>query len=347
MKSMPARGTTVKRFAATALFVIAALLSAAAPARSDDKAAEFAAALDRARTLEDLRSDGGLPFVLRARIRTENDSGPIEGTYSLTWFAANRWHEELRLGSFKRVRDGVDGGYRQVRSLDFQPQAIFDVDRLLAGVPHVKFTPKETAGNSHERKVNGVDMSCIEIRARDSAGREFCFDPASGQLLHTEARSYKGDEIEASDFGGVATLGAKKFPTQMKLERPREIPVSVDVEELGAASGDANSLPVANAARSEFWGTCDDPTPAVLTHHVAPIYPHDMNGSPENGKATVYARIEIDGTTSHLRALSAASVPLAQAALNAVAQWKWTPELCGKTPVTFETVVSVFYQSRL
>jgi hypothetical protein len=347
MQSIPARGTTVARFAVAALFMIVALLGAAAPARSDDKTAEFAAVLDRARTLEDLRGEGGVPFVLRARIQTENDSGPMEGTYSLKWFAANRWHEELRLGSFKRVRDGVGGGYRQIRSLDFQPQAIFDVDRLLSGVPRVKVTPKESAGNAHERKVNGVDMSCIEIRARDSAGRDFCFDPASGLLVRTEVKSPRGDEIEVCEFGGVTALGAKKFPAQMKLERPFEKPVTVDIEELGTASGDANSLPIIDAARSEFWGTCSDPTPAVLTHHVSPIYPHDMNGSPENGKATVYTRVETDGTTSHVRALSAASVPLAQAALDAVAQWKWTPELCGETPVAFETVVSVFYRSRL
>ncbi|MGA8767012.1 MAG: energy transducer TonB [Candidatus Acidiferrales bacterium] len=338
----------MRRAARIALIGLAAsLFFECTAAHGDDKAAEAVALLDRARTLEDLRGEGALPFVLRARIRTENDSGPLEGTYSLTWFAANRWHEELRLGSFKRARDGVDGGYRQVRSLDFQPQSIFDVDRLLGGVLRVKLTPKETAGNAHTRKVNGVEMSCIEIRAKDSAERGFCFDPAGGLLLHTEVRSYRGDEIEVSDFGGVATLGTKKFPTQMKLERPREKPVNVDVEELGPAPGDASSLPAADPARSEFWGTCNDAVPAVLTHHVAPIYPHDMNGIPENGKATVYMRVETDGTTSHLRALSAPSVPLAQAALNAVTQWKWTPELCGNTPVKVESIISVFYASRL
>jgi hypothetical protein len=32
----------------------------------------------------------------------------------LIWVSENRWHEELTVNGFKRIRDGAEGGYRQV-----------------------------------------------------------------------------------------------------------------------------------------------------------------------------------------------------------------------------------------
>jgi outer membrane biosynthesis protein TonB len=57
----------------------------------------------------------------------------------------------------------------------------------------------------------------------------------------------------------------------------------------------------------------------------------------------LYARVESDGRVSHLRALSAPSVALAQASLDAVAHWKYTPQMCGSTPVTSETTIRIVF----
>jgi TonB family protein len=322
------------------LALLILFLTFARSARADGKPADASALFDRMRTMEDLRGEGSSPFSLRVRIHTANDKSAVDGAYGLTWFSENRWHEELRLGSFSRVRDGVDGGYRQIRSQDFQPQVIFDIDELLNVAGLTRLGTDETAGKPRTRKIDGAELWCVETHVKGYKQKELCFDPATGLLL--QAKLEFGGDHEL-DYTGAVTLGAKRIPAQMKSRRRGELSVDISVEGLDAPSGGANSLPVPDPARSEFWGRCNDPIPGTLAHQTQPIYPEKSKSAHDQGMVKLYARIDSDGSVSHLRALSAPSVALAQASLDAVAQWKYTPTLCGNTPAAIESIITVEY----
>lgn len=324
--------------ASAALAIV--LLAAVTPARGDDKRAESAAILERARQLEDLRSDGGGPFVLSAQIQATREKVHAPGIYRLTWLAPDRWHEELQLGDFKRVRDGVDGGYRQIRSSDFQPQVIFDLDQLLDVAAVTRPEPKEAVGKTHQEKIGGVELSCVDIQFEHYRRRELCFDPATGALVRATLELGGTHEF---DYAGALSLGTKQFPSELRSQRKGDFSLDVSVQALTPPPGDAASLPVPDPARSEFWGTCKDAISPELKQRVDPIYPQQSKAGHEQGTVFLYARIESDGAISHLKALSGPSAGLAQAALDAVAQWKYTPEMCGNTPETTETIIEVIF----
>jgi TonB family protein len=105
-------------------------------------------------------------------------------------------------------------------------------------------------------------------------------------------------------------------------------------------------LITAKKPRSEFWARCTDGTPAEVTHHEPPHYPDNSKMHREEGRVATYLRIETDGTVSHLHVLSAPSPDLAQAAIDALAQFRFTPATCAGMPIRTEGVSGAVFQMR-
>ena len=79
---------------------------------------------------------------------------------------------------------------------------------------------------------------------------------------------------------------------------------------------------------------------ALLTHRVDPIYPNFAKQTHREGTVELRATISIDGTVRDLQVLSGDPV-LAQAALSAVAQWRFRPTLLNGGAVEVITFVTV------
>lgn len=319
------------------LFVLAA--GAGAAARGDDKAVDGAALLERVRTLEDLRAAGNTPFVLHAQIRATKDNKQALGTYSLTWVAPIRWHEELRVADFSRVRDGVGGGYLQVRSSDSEPEVIFEMDKMLNVAALTRLRSGESIGKTRSRKIDGADLECVQVRSNSGESRDICVDPATGLLVRT------ANDVNAKqgfDYSGVIVLGSRQFPAYLRSLNAGGFAIEVHVTSLKPFSGDATSLPAPNLAQAEMWGACDDVFPVEeIVQRVSPIYPQRSKQNGEEGTVMIYARIGADGGVSHLAVLTTPSQLLAEASLNAVSQWKYKPLSCGGRPQQSETIISI------
>lgn len=334
MISVRIRRRSANRWAAATLAIAAiALLVVVPSARGDDKRAESAAILERIRMLEDLRAAGGTPFVLEAQILATKGKSQTRGTYSLTWISANRWHEEVRLPDFARIRDGVDGGYRQTRTLDFQPEAIFEIDKMLDIAARTRLSQRESVTKAKTRRVGSLDLSCVEIRFESISSRELCVDPAEGVLVQAV------EHDEKIDYSGAISVGTMQFPAHIRLSDDSDFALEVDVDNLHAFSGDANSLPSPQLS-AEFWGTCEDEKPVEASQQVYPRFPlGPASSNPRSGVVLLYARVEPNGKLSRLRVLSQPTPDYGRAAMDAVSKWKFKPATCGGTAVPFEFMV--------
>jgi hypothetical protein len=316
------------------------------PARADGQAVESLSMIARARQLEDLRADGAMPFVLLAQIKATKGKQESHGTYSLTWVNANRWHEELLLDGFSRIRDGVDGGYRQVRNSNSSPVVIFRVDETLDIAKAMQLSPEAEARNARRRKIGSGALSCVELRHEEFVeNKELCFDPTSGLLVHSEHNCLGLETVCILDYADSVELGDRRFPSQIRSRSPDEISIEITVASLKAFSGSVASLPVADPARSEFWRACRDEIPAKAVN-VPPLVFFDKTKrghEPQTGVLLVDTRIEPDGTVSRVTPLVAGLVQFENAATGEASSWKFKPAMCSGAPVRVETLISVTY----
>jgi len=88
--------------------------------------------------------------------------------------------------------------------------------------------------------------------------------------------------------------------------------------------------------------TCRNGTPARAVHRVYPDYPTLAKVGHIQGEVRMSAIIGEDGKPRELHVISGHPV-LAQAAVDAVKQWTYTPETCPSGPVAVETMIKVSF----
>ena len=88
-----------------------------------------------------------------------------------------------------------------------------------------------------------------------------------------------------------------------------------------------------------------DISPALLVHRVDPAYPALLKMVRVEGIVRLHAIIGTDGTIQELELVSGHPI-LAQAALEAVRQWRYRPTLLNGQPVEVETHITVVFELR-
>jgi TonB family protein len=308
---------------------------------ASDKDADFAALLANAQKLENLRSEPAAPFLLRASLAASLALGKTSGQYVLGWADPKQWREVLVLSDFRRVREGAADGYHQVRSQDFQPEVIFGINAAIDVDLLLRLTATEKLTKGPKNTLNGVQLTCASVREFDYLNRKLCFDPVSGLLVHAEITSrVSGDHVvEYSDF---RDFGAHKFPFKLKVSFRDGYSLDISVTQLDRLDASQN-LTLASDPKTEFWSGCRDGTAPEVAHQTPPIYPQVSKDNHEQGDVVVFARIETDGSLSHLTPLRSAYPALQQATLDALRTWTYTPRKCGDVAVRDEILVKVIY----
>jgi TonB family protein len=333
---------------AFALLVVTLLVwqsrSIAAFTPAEKSIPESEAILKRASDMERLRTDATEAFEMRAAIKLYVGKRTVDGEYMLDWSGPDHWQETLTLAKFQRVRTGVAGGYWQTRSMDYQPQEVFDVDRLFDVPAILRLAPGEVARKTQKRKINKLDMSCVEVYLNGYLTRELCFDPGSGLLLHAEMAPL-GTPFEAPyivDYSGKVDFAGRTVPSVARFTRTDQNAVEIAITQLSAAS--TRNAPAQGAApKAEFWASCEDAPPATISHYVTPRYPDGAASLHIVGVVSFYATIEPDGSVSHLTTLDTPSKMLEESARDAVQKWKYTAPLCGSTPARTESLIEVAF----
>jgi TonB family protein len=283
---------------------------------------------------------------LRATVTMEMGKKQTAGEYGLNWWSPERWQESVKFGDFGRGREGVQGGYWQSRVTDYQPEAIFAMDRVLDPAALLRLGPDEVVLKTSTDKNHGNPLACVDVGKNDKPkypNRKLCFDEASGKLVRAELHGpvlLAGvGTVEYSDF---VALGEKQFPTKIKLTRKDGASMDIAISKFAALTGQPPA--VTKNDKSEFWGWCEDMAfPALDKQTAIPVYPEQSKANHEQGEVKMYARIAVDGSLGHLTVLESPSQLLSQSAVNAVSQWKYKPATCGDKAVETEIVVEVIF----
>ena len=305
------------------------------------------ALMSRARTQQDIWAEGTPPMLMRAEIQMSDAKGVVaQGQYVFRWASPSQWKEEIRFANYERLRVRDEKGYWQKSTLNYQPEMIFQLDRLLRFKDVINIGPKETLGEAKSRDKNGVRQSCAEIKWAIGIDRLMCFDEASGDLVSVEypkSEYLNAPDISRIEYTAFNSIGEKRVPFETRAFKDRKTIASVKILELAKTTEDAPAefnVP----ADSEFWPQCKDMQRPELVNRVSPRYPAGARTHGEEGRVGFYAVIEANGTLSHLTIIQRASPELETAAAEAIRQWRYKPAACGSVPIRVETAVSTDFR---
>lgn len=152
--------------------------------------------------------------------------------------------------------------------------------------------------------------------------------------------------------------------TQLGLQVPRTIPIGIYRSPIAENTGPAGSLtgidlgagagipggdifrsappqPVQPRPKGPF-AVSQGVAAGMVLHKVMPVYPAIARAARMEGTVILHAVISKDGVIENLR-VEAGPTMLQQAALDAVAQWRYRPFLLNGSPVEVETTINVVF----
>lgn len=311
--------------------------------KNSDPGAE--AALARALQTENVWIDGALPMHLRGEIGIANGKGGMaQGTYTFDFVSPNKNREEIHFANYERVRVRGENGYWQVSSLNYQPEVVFQLDTLLGLRTMLTIGSKQVLSKLKNRRKDGIDEQCSEVKWTTGIERVLCFGKASGTLMEVDyptGESQNPPEITRIEYSAFAAIGDKQMPREIRGWKDRKLVIQfkiADIERLEKTAQAADSR-FQQPPNSEFWAGCADKLELVTRVH--PVYPPKARANREGGRVVLYAVIEADGSLSHLTVIHHASPDLENAAIEAVRQWRYKVNGCGDSPGRMETSIPV------
>lgn len=314
--------------------------------KNGDDAVQPADLLDRAIRLEDIRVTGLPPVDVRAKLEVTSQDGKLaSGDYALVWVSPTQGREEIHFSNFQRTRVYQANIYWQIRSVTYQPQAIFDIDKLLNLKSMLRLSSAQRMGKVSHRKEDGVRVSCTEVSGTNWIEKKLCFDETNGLLVSVDFPTpshMNPPEISRIEYSEFSAWEGKLIPHRVRALNGRKEVAGLTIISLNKADA-ANSALFEPPKDSELWGNCaeDVRQPEQLVERVQPQYPPSARLNRISGKVTFYAVLGTNGTVSNLTIIHPASRELEEAAAQAVSHWRYKPVTCGGQPAQVETFIDV------
>jgi TonB family protein len=203
----------------------------------------------------------------------------------------------------------------------------------------VAVVPTRSAADFHSDSLAGV-------------GTAYCFDSQAPVLVstvqnHTITNSYsKIEKFMGHNVAGhidISYVGQKKV--EADLVEVKEIQAddaaftpSPDAKEPPIQIITMKQVPITKGADGSTYAGM---TPGVVIERVPPVYPPIARAQRIAGTVKIMATIGKDGTVHDAKVLSSPDASLSQAALDAVAQWRYQPYTLNGAPVEVKTTINV------
>lgn len=291
---------------------------------------------------EELWSEGTPPLQLRGEVRIwDSNGGMAKGEYTYDWNSPSRWREHIRFVNYERIRVGDSSGFWQKRELDYEPEMIFKLERVLDLTDALKIGSKQTLGKLKAHEENGVQQQCTEVKWSTAVERSICFDEAAGTVANIEYRKLDCQhqpEVTRLEYDKFAPVGEKLVPHEVRALQGTKMVASLDILEL-TEKPEADPALFNPPENSVHWATCKEVQGRELITAPAPEYSANVQAKMEQGLVIAYVVIEADGTLSHSKLIHAATPTINAATLAVLGQWRYKPAACGNLPVRTETAL--------
>jgi TonB family protein len=281
---------------------------------------------------------------LRAKLEFAIGGGKVvTGDYALERVSHSQSREEIRFANFSRIIIRESNGYWQKRTVDYQPEAVFQLEDLLNFDKVLKLASGETIGKITNRNQAGTNLACVEVRRKEGPARGLCFDQNRDVLASVDyfsAPHQNPPEITRVEYSEFVAANGYLFPGQFKAFSSRKVIIAFTVSGFSTLSN-VNPDWFAPPANAEFWPSCEEGRGAKLIKRVQPDYPANDRANHVRGTVVFFAVIEADGSLSHITSIRPAPAGLESNAGEAVRQWRYDPVTCAGTPHRAETRISV------
>lgn len=287
--------------------------------------------LDSAAKLIDLTDDDHGPFEMEgdftAQIKT-----PLEGHFIYRWKSKTEWWRKITMGGFEQV-EILRGETRFiVRNVSFEPERVSELKDLLWNSRRYEFY---YASNQKKRKLNGVEVSCIQTKVREggAAGPEVCIDPVSNQIV-LETRKWAPEDTRL-EFGDFIAFGSHQIASRLKLQRGGITLLSAHITSLKAADFDDALLTPPRGAIERRQ--CQGMKPPRAIH--LPSEEFSVQGS--GGVTSLSMTIGTDGSVTDAHLIGRATEEMDEKILKSLHDWKYQPAMCGNEPVVADVMVQI------
>jgi TonB family protein len=329
----------MKNLTARSGFLLMSLLLCRLLSSADDaqKLQQTASLFSKA-AVGDLRSQNSTPFHLRLEIHTVHlGSKPFDGTYDEVWGSPTIWRRQISFPEFAQQEVGDSDGRWLARNLDFRPQAVYLLSRVVETSMPVPLQPDELVKKVSDRKKDGTGH-CVEVK-RGTLERTLCFD-SQGPLASWEDHNPFDDRRLRLEYTDFQKFGEKLYPREMRVYEHGEQVLDIKVVELSQLP-DAAPTHFDHVPSARLMAACESWEPGIPATKVPPRYPSEARRDRQQGTVILYAALAADGSVEKLTLLQTAGNALDAAAIAAVKQWIYAPAMCGTKPQPTEIEVHV------
>lgn len=323
----------------TRVVPLALLLLAHGTLPAEDKTpAEGASLLARAADTVNIQAAGSQSFRMKAVLQLAISGRSVKADYQLVWASEKQWREEMSSSGYVQLRGTGQNKYWDKRNLGFVPLALMQAYGTLGFALRLGARPGEEVMKVRQQKVDGEKLDCVQVDGGLSVRKELCIDPKTSFVLQMQ-ESHPNLTYKFTDY---APFGNKSYPRTLRAFEDGKLVLEARVQELvpEPAPPPAQFAPPQGARE---YPPCDRVrlTSGKLLTHVMPLYPELAKMNRQQGKVTLYALIQPDGTIGDLAVVRSAGELFDRAALDAVRSWRYQPYLCDGTPVPVETLIDV------
>jgi TonB family protein len=300
--------------------------------------------LDQALQHEDIWAAGSPSVDLRAKLELALEKGKVAiGDYTKLWVSPSQSREEINFANFTVTRVHQANGFWQKRNIDYQPEAIFQLERMLNLKSVLKLGAGESLGKIVDKKGGAASITCVEVKRGEQANRKLCFDQPQGVLVSVDYPTQphkQPSEISRIEYSDFAALESRAFPGRIRALSGRKTVAAFTVVKFAKVEN-LNPALFGDLPGAQFWQTCgDNLQKGKLLNSVHPEYPPDARAKHVQGTVAFFAVIEVDGSLSHIILIHPSAPELENAAFQAISQWRYQPSMCAGVPIRVETVIS-------
>jgi TonB family protein len=269
------------------------------------------------------------PFRLHARMRNFAQE-PVDADYLLIWAAADRWREEISIGTQHAIRIGGVGTVSSKQDSE-QTQSARSQFLFLDVSARLQVKPGESLSGVKTR--NHGSIQCVSRTAKLMAKTESCFDATTGVLVREEAAGF-----QTAEFSNYLEFRGKLFPRLLKIFRNGKLNQEIEVQELAHDPEPAGSLFEPDAQYKTLPG-CEHPVSPTPIKLPDPEYPAQLRTRTAQQVGLSFIVNESGSVQDILVTRSAGA--LDQYAIKALEKWKFVPATCGgvAVPVQFHSVM--------